>query len=121
MLTAENVTWHCCAMPDGFNPGPELQRIQTWREVIMEFRARTPVIMAHFDAMLQECATYSPMERLALLKEGLDRGFGKVTQSVKVMVDPIAQEQADARVKLYLPDNGRGSLPTNPTGKTIDA
>lgn len=107
-------------MPDGFDPGKELQRILTLRDLIVQCRERAPTVMEHVDAMLAECDSYEPMERLALLNMVLDRGFGKATQAVKVTVDPpIAQEQQDSRVKLYLPDNGRGTLST--TGKVIDA
>ena len=101
-------------MPDGFDPGRELQRILTLQELMSECRARTPTILALADQMLTD-PELSPDTRLRVMEFVVNRGYGKPRQHV-IVSDPNDRPAATNPVKIYIPDNGR-----NPAmGRVID-
>lgn len=106
-------------MPDGFDPGRELQRILTLREVISAMREDAPTIIQKTREMLDEFDTYDAGTKLAFLNFWHDRAYGKPARSVTVQVETKSEQDNTVKTYLHLPDNGRGTLPN--TGKVIDA
>lgn len=98
-------------MPEGFNPGQELARIYTLKELMSECRSRVPVMLHLIDEMLAD-TTLNATEKIKLIQMIWDRGFGKPRQTVVVS----ESDESASRVKVYIPDNGR----SNQVTKTID-
>jgi hypothetical protein len=98
-------------MPDGFDPGVELARIYTLKELMSECRARTPIMLRLIDEMLED-PDLQTADKLNVIKMVMDRGYGKPRQTVIVNEAP----EEVARVQVYIPDNGR----SNQVTKTID-
>jgi hypothetical protein len=89
-------------MPDGFNPGQELARIYTLKELMTECRARVPVMLRLIDEMLSD-SELGASEKIKIIQMMFDRGFGKARQTVIVS----ESDESASRVNVYIPDNGR--------------
>jgi hypothetical protein len=100
-------------VPDGFNPHTELERIYNLRDLMMACRQRTPVILNLADQLLSSEDVTSG-DKIKVMDMMLNRGYGKPRQTVYISE---ANQEAEKRVQVYLPDNGRSNLIDT---KTID-
>jgi len=95
-------------MPDGFDPGMELQRAVNLRDLMVACRQRVPTILNQMDEMLaMSNEELAPGDRLKLFDMIMNRAFGKPRQTV--IVADTNESGNEKRVHLYIPDNGRQS------------
>jgi hypothetical protein len=104
------------AMPDGFDPHVQLQKIYDTRELILACRQRTGRALEVIDDFLDD-ADIPKIEKVKVAFQLMDRGHGKPRQVVTVIDDSPQRTQRLA----ILPDNGRDDLPPMTIEASADA
>jgi len=104
-------------MPDGFDPGFELAKIATLRDMMVACRERLPKILAVLDEAFASDDMYV---KLKAMEFASDRGFGKPRQ--QVTITDVTENKGP---QLYIPDNGRSIrdgtiIDAEPEGRGLD-